>query len=124
MTERKRVIQKLYDAKVRYIFAGHYHRNAYGEYKELQMITSSAIGAQSPDGANADYGYRVVEVSQDKIQHHYHNITRSNGANISKRSSLPWILGLLGLFVFLAFLAMMQFYVRIYYRKNRSGEVP
>lgn len=39
------------------------------------MITSSAIGAQSPDGANAGSGYRIVQVSENAVEHRYVNIT-------------------------------------------------
>lgn len=78
--ERQRVVNKLYQAKVRWIFAGHYHRNAYGSYEDLQMITSSAIGAQSFDGANAKSGYRLVQVEENSVNHTWINITRTNKA--------------------------------------------
>jgi len=76
LEERKRVVSKLYSAKVRHIFAGHYHRNKLGKYQDLEMVTSSAIGWQNNlDGPPTDKpGYRVVQVSKQSIKHEYVDI--------------------------------------------------
>lgn len=72
MKERKEMVDRLYNAKVRYVFAGHLHRNYIGSFKELNMITTSAIGAQMNNGlANAKSGYRKVTVEKDKVSHEY-----------------------------------------------------
>lgn len=62
------LLKLLYDAGVRYCFAGHYHRNAYGQYKELSMITTSAVGM--PLGEDAP-GMRVVRVCRDRLEHKF-----------------------------------------------------
>lgn len=95
--ERQRVVKKLYDSKVRWIFAGHYHRNAYGSYEELQMITSSAIGAQSFVGANAKSGYRLVEVTQSNVTHTWVNITRTNSRAATSAESMSYLMVVLAI---------------------------
>lgn len=74
LDERTRMVNELYDAGVRYIFAGHYHRNRDGLYRHLEMVTTSALGAQSFEGQNADSGYRVVSVDETRINHAYVNV--------------------------------------------------
>lgn len=76
LVERQRMITKLYQGGVRYIFAGHYHRNAEGKFEELQMITTSATGWQNNLGApaNAQPGYRLVTVTAESVTHAYLNI--------------------------------------------------
>ena len=45
---------------IRKIFCGHYHRNAGGFYKDLEVIVTSAIGCQiGPD----QHGMRIVKVA-------------------------------------------------------------
>jgi len=66
---RKRKLDQFYEAGVRKIFCGHYHRNAGGFYKDLEVIVTSAIGCQiGPD----THGMRVVRVTSEEITHHYH----------------------------------------------------
>jgi len=66
---RKTKLDQFYDAGVRKIFCGHYHRNAGGFYKDLEVVVTSAIGCQiGPD----THGMRVVKVTPDEITHHYH----------------------------------------------------
>ncbi|CAG2172178.1 unnamed protein product [Oppiella nova] len=77
-TTRHRMVSKFHEAGVRAIFAGHYHRNAGGKYEDLELVVTSAIGAQSPEGRNADSGYRVVTVNETDITHRYVNITTSH----------------------------------------------
>lgn len=65
---RKKMLDKFYDAGVRKIFTGHYHRNAGGMYKDLEVVVTSAIGCQiGPD----QHGMRIVQVSENKIEHEY-----------------------------------------------------
>eukprot|EP00164_Ancoracysta_twista_P001721 GFYU01002256.1.p1 GENE.GFYU01002256.1~~GFYU01002256.1.p1 ORF type:complete len:318 (-),score=95.70 GFYU01002256.1:348-1238(-) len=49
-------------------FAGHYHRNAYGRHKGMEMITTSAVGMQLGDDVS---GLRVVKVYESNITHEY-----------------------------------------------------
>ena len=53
---------------VRAVFSGHYHKNSYGKHKEIEMITTSAIGR--PLGKDPS-GFRIVEVFKDSIEHTY-----------------------------------------------------
>ncbi|CAG2120863.1 unnamed protein product, partial [Medioppia subpectinata] len=69
--------EKFQAAGVRAIFAGHYHHNAGGFYKNMEVIVTSAIGAQLPP-TNANSGYRVVTVDEDKISHKYVDIKVSS----------------------------------------------
>jgi len=54
---------------VRAVFSGHYHRNCYGKYKDIELITTSAacmaMGKEPP-------GFRIVKVYQDHIEHKYY----------------------------------------------------
>lgn len=58
-------------AGVRAVFAGHYHRNAYGRDGDLEMITTSAVG--QPLG-NDPSGFRLVQVFEDRIKHAYYGL--------------------------------------------------
>lgn len=66
--ERNRMLNKLYDGGIRYIFCGHYHRNTGGKFKDLELVVTSAIGAQLGSDKS---GFRVVKVHEDKISHEY-----------------------------------------------------
>lgn len=94
MEVRKRIVKRLYDANVRFIFAGHYHRNEYGVYGNLSMITSSAIGWQNDMGMvpNSKSGYRLVSVTNETIHHEYIEIGRSpSHANGLQMRTSFWI---------------------------------
>ena len=52
------------------MFCGHYHRNARGFYEDLEVITTTAIGAQLGDADKS--GMRVVKVFSNEIQHDYY----------------------------------------------------
>ncbi|KAA0191044.1 hypothetical protein HAZT_HAZT012126 [Hyalella azteca] len=65
---RQELLDKFYDAGVRHVFSGHYHRNAGGMYKDLQMVVTSAAGAQL---GSDQPGYRVVSVAESRITHEY-----------------------------------------------------
>ncbi|XP_054166517.1 serine/threonine-protein phosphatase CPPED1-like [Oppia nitens] len=68
---RLKMLDKLYEAGVRYIFTGHYHRNAGGMYKDMELVVTSAIGAQLGTDRS---GLRVVRVYDKSIQHKYYAI--------------------------------------------------
>ena len=71
LPNRKKFLDKLYDAGIRHIFTGHYHRNAGGKYKDLEVVVTSAVGAQL---GKDKQGYRVVKVGNSKIEHLYHSL--------------------------------------------------
>jgi 3',5'-cyclic AMP phosphodiesterase CpdA len=58
-------------AGVKYLFSGHYHRNAIGRDGDIEMITTGPIG--KPLG-EAQSGIRVVTVTHDAITHRYYEL--------------------------------------------------
>ncbi|KXJ14636.1 serine/threonine-protein phosphatase CPPED1 [Exaiptasia diaphana] len=72
---RKKMLQKLKKAGVKYVFAGHYHRNAGGIYDgDVEMVVTSAIGLQISH--DKDSGMRIVSVLEDKISHEYYELDK------------------------------------------------
>lgn len=72
---RLRKLEQFHQAGVKKIFCGHYHRNAGGIYKELEVVVTSAIGCQIADsssGEKDEHGMRVVTVRKAGIEHKYH----------------------------------------------------
>lgn len=51
-----------------HIFTGHYHRTHIGFYKNLELVTTNAIGA--PMGEDPS-GLRIVKVHENSIMHTY-----------------------------------------------------
>jgi len=66
--QRRRYLDLMKGAGVRYVFAGHYHRNSFGTDEDLQMVTSGPVGI--PLG-NDPSGIRIVTVRPDRIDHQY-----------------------------------------------------
>lgn len=56
---------------VSYIFAGHYHNNAEARYRDVHMITTSAVGKQL---GNASSGFRIVKVEGRTVVHNYYGL--------------------------------------------------
>ena len=56
---------------VRYLFCGHYHRNAQARDGEIENITSGPVG--KPLGG-AKSGIRVAVVHDDRIEHRYYEL--------------------------------------------------
>jgi len=71
MATRQRVLGLLKRSGVHYIFAGHYHRNAFGRDGELEMITSGPSGM--PIGPDPS-GIRIAEVKGTQIEHKYYGL--------------------------------------------------
>jgi len=65
---RLTLLEKLYEAGVRYVCCGHYHKNAGGRYKDLELIVTGPMGA--PFGEDPS-GFRIFHVGQDEITHEY-----------------------------------------------------
>lgn len=61
-------LEKFSQAHCTACFSGHYHRNAYGKYKDMECITTSALGRPLGDDPS---GFRIVHVFEDCIQHAY-----------------------------------------------------
>jgi 3',5'-cyclic AMP phosphodiesterase CpdA len=65
---RKRILDLLHRYAVRYVFAGHLHKNSYGTDGDIEMITTSAVG--KPLGKDPS-GFRIVEVQDGVIDQQY-----------------------------------------------------
>ena len=71
LATRKRFLELFGAYGMNYIFAGHYHKNAYGESGGLKMITTGPVGM--PLGADPS-GIRIVMVSDAKIESTYYGL--------------------------------------------------
>ncbi|CAG7837529.1 unnamed protein product [Allacma fusca] len=76
---RLELLEKLRDAGVRYIFTGHYHRNAGGFYKDVEQVVTSAIGG--PLG-NDPSGFRIVRVTEQGLTHEYVPVEISSSTDV------------------------------------------
>jgi 3',5'-cyclic AMP phosphodiesterase CpdA len=56
---------------VRYLFCGHYHRNAEAKDGEIENVTSGPVGKPLGNGKS---GIRVAIVRDDRIDHVYHEL--------------------------------------------------
>jgi 3',5'-cyclic AMP phosphodiesterase CpdA len=61
-------LELLKEAGVEAVFAGHYHRNAYGRDGELEMVTTGPVGRPLGDDPS---GFRIVEIGENSIHHEY-----------------------------------------------------
>jgi 3',5'-cyclic AMP phosphodiesterase CpdA len=68
LAARTRLLALLHRYGVRYVFAGHYHRNAFGRDGDLDMITTGPAGM--PIGPDPS-GVRIVEVKESTIRQQY-----------------------------------------------------
>lgn len=66
---RMKMVKKLYNGGIRKIFCGHYHRNAGGWYKDMELVVTSAVGCMLGDDP---HGMRIVWVQETGIEHKYH----------------------------------------------------
>ncbi|KAG6670406.1 hypothetical protein I3843_Q067300 [Carya illinoinensis] len=62
-------LRKFKEAGVTKIMCGHYHRNAGGWYENMELVVTSAIGAQC---GNDKSGVRIVKVLEESIEHQYY----------------------------------------------------
>jgi len=79
--QRRAYLDLLKAAGVRYIFAGHYHRNSLGRDGDLEMITSGPVG--QPLGTDPS-GIRIVTVKDSGLEHRYYTL-----GNIPNQYSPP-----------------------------------
>ena len=71
LEQRRRYLDLLKNAAVRYAFAGHYHRNAHGRDGDFEMITSGPVG--QPLGTDPS-GMRIVTVRDTGLEHRYYTL--------------------------------------------------
>jgi len=67
---RLRYLRLLHRYGVKYVFAGHYHRNAEGRDGDLDMVTTGPVGMPL-EGAKS--GIRVVVVKGDSVTHKFYD---------------------------------------------------
>nr|XP_056722184.1 serine/threonine-protein phosphatase CPPED1 [Euleptes europaea] len=78
---RQELLDRFLKAGIKAVFSGHYHRNAGGSYKDLEMVVSSAIGCQLGEDT---HGLRVVVVTAEKIVHRYYSLDKLSSQGIEK----------------------------------------
>ena len=70
--ERRKMYLDLFEKyKVKHVFAGHYHRNAWGRSGNLEMITTGPVGR--PLGSDSS-GFRIVTVKGSLVNHKYYRL--------------------------------------------------
>jgi 3',5'-cyclic AMP phosphodiesterase CpdA len=68
---RRHYLDLLKAGGVRYVFAGHYHRNALGRDGQLEMITTGAVGRpNAPDPS----GLRIVTIGEEALPHTFYSL--------------------------------------------------
>jgi len=71
--EREIWLAKLQKTSITAVFAGHYHREAYGKLNQMEMVTTGALGqALGKDPS----GLRIVKVYKDSIKHDYYPVEK------------------------------------------------
>ncbi|XP_053133112.1 serine/threonine-protein phosphatase CPPED1 isoform X2 [Hemicordylus capensis] len=78
---RHELLEKFSKAGIKAVFSGHYHRNAGGSYKGLEMVVSSAIGCQLGEDT---HGLRVIVVTAEKIVHKYYSLSELKDQGIGR----------------------------------------
>ncbi len=68
LARRRPLLDSFREAGVRFIFAGHYHRNALGRDGAIEMVTTGPVGMPLAEGSS---GFRVVRVAGAQITHQY-----------------------------------------------------
>ncbi len=69
LERRKKYLDLFAKHGVKYIFAGHYHRNAFGKNADLDMVTTGPVGlALGKDPS----GFRIISVSGTNVSHRYY----------------------------------------------------
>jgi 3',5'-cyclic AMP phosphodiesterase CpdA len=71
LARRAKLLALFREFGVRYLFCGHYHRNAEATDGTLNSITTGAVG-KPLEGSKS--GFRVVIVRDDKIDHHFYEL--------------------------------------------------
>jgi 3',5'-cyclic AMP phosphodiesterase CpdA len=71
LVTRKKYLAIFKAAGIRYVFAGHYHRNAFGRDGDIEMITTGPVG--KPLGKDPS-GFRIIRVAGDKVIYPYYNL--------------------------------------------------
>jgi serine/threonine-protein phosphatase CPPED1 len=68
---RQKYLSLFHANNVKAVFSGHYHNNNLSTYRNIQLITTSAVG--KPLG-EAPSGMRIVKIYNNKIEHEYYGL--------------------------------------------------
>lgn len=68
---RNKYLELFREYNVTAVFAGHYHRNGYGKFGDMEMVTTSAIGEPLGDDPP---GFRIIKVFDNRVSHQYYDI--------------------------------------------------
>lgn len=69
LAARREYLDLFKTSGVSHVFAGHYHRNAFGRDGDLEMVTTGPVGR--PLGSDSS-GFRVVIVNGPQVEHRYY----------------------------------------------------
>jgi hypothetical protein len=67
---RAKYLDLFHESGVKYIFSGHYHRNAVAHDGDLEAVTTGPVGKPQGDDKS---GLRVVIVRDDRLEHRYYH---------------------------------------------------
>jgi 3',5'-cyclic AMP phosphodiesterase CpdA len=71
LVRRKTYLDLFHQYGVKYIFAGHLHKNAIGWDRGLEMVTTGPVG--KPLGKDSS-GFRIVKVEENELTHKYFSL--------------------------------------------------
>lgn len=70
LARRSQYLALFHESNVKYLFSGHYHRNAVGRDGDIEAVTTGAVGKPLGDGKS---GLRIVVVSDNKLEHRFYD---------------------------------------------------
>ena len=71
LEKRKKYLELFNKFGVKAVFAGHFHKNSYGNYKGMDMISTSAVGKQLGKDQS---GFRIIKVTKDSVLSKYYSL--------------------------------------------------
>ncbi|MDP4283692.1 MAG: metallophosphoesterase [Bacteroidota bacterium] len=71
LERRKIYLDLFHQYGVKYIFAGHLHRNSIGQYQGIEMVTTGPLG--KPLGKDPS-GFRIVTIKNNHLTHQYFSL--------------------------------------------------
>ncbi|WP_354335418.1 metallophosphoesterase [Pedobacter sp. CG_S7] len=71
LATRKKYLDLFAASGVSHVFAGHYHRNAFGKSGNIEMVTTGPVG--KPLGKDPS-GFRIISINGNKVTHKYYNL--------------------------------------------------
>ena len=71
LEKRNKYLELFNKFGVKAVFAGHFHKNSSGNYKGMDMITTSAVGKQLGKDHS---GLRIIRVTQDSVFSEYYSL--------------------------------------------------